>query len=95
MHIKRKRKLRILKVFQKSYVEKILSNFNRTFSVAVSADFNVKFIKITDRCKKNVESFSYREDIDSLMFLMMITRSDLAFIVNVLNQIAEKSNKNH
>lgn len=73
--------------------EKVLNKFNHTvfqlqYLLVILLMF-FKFIKIIDTNKKNVELFSYKA-ISLLMFLTMITRSDLTFIVNVLNQFAEK-----
>lgn len=73
--------------------EKVLNKFNHTVFqlqyLLVMLLMFFKFIKIIDTNKKNVELFSYKA-ISLLMFLTMITRSDLTFIVNVLNQFAEK-----
>lgn len=73
--------------------EKVLNKFNHTIFqlqyLLVMLLMFFKFIKIIDTNKKNVELFSYKA-ISLLMFLTMITRSDLTFIVNVLNQFAEK-----
>lgn len=86
VRIKRNRELRTLK-------EKVLNKFNHTVFqlqyLLVMLLMFFKFIKIIDTNKKNVELFSYKA-ISLLMFLTMITRSDLTFIVNVLNQFAEK-----
>lgn len=86
VRIERNRELRTLK-------EKVLNKFNHTvfqlqYLLVILLMF-FKFIKIIDTNKKNVELFSYKA-ISLLMFLTMITRSDLTFIVNVLNQFAEK-----
>lgn len=73
--------------------EKVLNKFNHTVFqlqyLLVMLLMFFKFIKIIDTNKKNVELFSYKA-ISLLMFLTMIIRSDLTFIVNVLNQFAEK-----
>lgn len=73
--------------------EKVLNKFNHTIFqlqyLLVMLLMFFKFIKIIDTNKKNVELFSYKA-ISLLMFLTMIIRSDLTFIVNVLNQFAEK-----
>lgn len=86
VRIERNRELRTLK-------EKILNKFNHTVFqlqyLLVMLLMFFKFIKIIDTNKKNVELFSYKA-ISLLMFLTIITRSDLTFIVNVLNQFAEK-----
>lgn len=86
VRIERNRELRTLK-------EKVLNKFNHTVFqlqyLLVMLLMFFKFIKIIDTNKKNVELFSYKA-ISLLMFLTMITRSDLTFIVNVLNQFAEK-----
>lgn len=83
MQIERKRELRTLKVFQKAYVEKVL--IIQTFLIAISIDSNVKFTKTIDTSEKNIELFPYKKVIGSLMFLVIITRPDLTFIVIVLN----------
>lgn len=86
VRIERNRELRTLK-------EKVLNKFNHTVFqlqyLLVMLLMFFKFIKIIDTNKKNVELFSYKA-ISLLMFLTMIIRSDLTFIVNVLNQFAEK-----
>lgn len=86
VRIERNRELRTLK-------EKVLNKFNHTVFqlqyLLVMLLMFFKFIKIIDTNKKNVELFSYKA-ISLLMFLTIITRSDLTFIVNVLNQFAEK-----
>lgn len=51
------------------------------FSIAVIANSNVKFNKITD-ISENVP-FPYREAMGSLIILIIIIKSDLAFIKRI------------
>lgn len=96
MLIKGDRENKTLKLFQSAYVHKILSRFNndKSKSLSTSADPNVKFVKTN--INKNVNSnFKYREAIGSLMFLMVGTRPDLAYIISVLSQFAENPDDSH
>lgn len=70
--------------FWKIYTEKVLKInwiILDCFSIAVIANSNVKFNKITD-ISKNVP-FPYREAMGSLIILIIIIKSDLAFIKRI------------
>lgn len=96
IQIKRNRELGILKMFQSAYARKILCRFrhDQCAPLSVPADPSVKFLK--NDANDNVEcNFPYREAIGSLMFLMVATRPDLAYVVSVLSQFAENPDESH
>lgn len=96
MQIKRDRKLRFLKMFQTAYTKRILSKFNHEncMSLSIPADPSIKFLKV-DESNSVKHNFPYREVIGSLMFLMVATRPDLAYIVSVLSQFSEMPDESH
>lgn len=96
IQIERDRKRGTLKLHEAAYAQKVLSRFNHSdcSPVSVPADPGIKFSK---NCEDDEDSglFPYREAIGSMMYLMVATRPDLAFIVSVLSQFTEKPSRDH
>lgn len=86
LQIKRDRELKTLTLFQSAYATKLLSKFHHDNCkpVSVPADPSTKFVK-PDAGNKIEYEFPYREAVGSLMYLMIGTRPDLAYIISVLS----------
>jgi len=83
-------------IHQSGYALKILKKFNHSECQEVSTPVEpgTKFIQGDDgTC--NLRTFPYREAIGSLMYLMIATRPDLAFVVSVLSRYMEKPQQQH
>lgn len=95
IQIERDRSLGVLKLHQTAYAQKILSKFFHTDCApsSVPADPGMKFIANNGEDESNC--FPYREALGSIMYLMVTTRPDLAYIISVLSQFASKPNKIH
>lgn len=84
-----------LKLFQKVYAEKILERFNHMHCHPVSTPAEVgKYFSKDDATAIN-SRMPYREAIGSLMYLMVCTRPDIAYIVGVLSRYLEKPSETH
>lgn len=86
------RKNRQLKIFQRSYAEKVLQRFSMFDCKPVSTPMECQI----DNAMISEEAFpntTYRQAIGSLMFLMICTRPDLAFSVCRLSQFMEHPTK--
>lgn len=97
MQIKRDRQLGTIKLFQSAYAKKILNKFNHDncTSLSIPADPGIKFLKADENNNNVLRDIPYRGAIGSLMFLMVLTRPDLAYIVSVLSQFSEMPDKSH
>ena len=65
-----------------------------TVSVSTPAEPGVKFSK-EDEGSKDIGTYPDREAIESLLYLMVCTRPDIAYIVNVLSRYMEKPKNVH
>jgi len=83
-------------IHQGGYALKILKKFNHSECQEVSTPVEpgTKFVQGDDGIC-NLRTFPYREAIGSLMYLMIATRPDLAFVVSVLSRYMEKPQQQH
>lgn len=89
------RRSRTLKLFQKVYAEKVLERFNHLDCYPVSTPAEVgKYFSKDDATATNPKT-PYREAIGSLMYLMVCTRPDIAYIIGVLSRYLEKPSEKH
>lgn len=83
-----------IKIFQNIYIQKILQRFNHIncSTVSTPAEPGTQFVQSME---SNPTNFPYREAIGSLMYLMVCTRPDLAYIVGVLSRYVENPSDQH
>ena len=85
---------RTLGVSQETYLRKVLERFNTTkakpidTSVIKNQGLNLKNCPKTLANKAKVAIVQYASVIGSLMFAMVCTRPDLAFVVGLLSQFS-------
>lgn len=96
IEIQRDRGKRIIFIHQRGYIERILTRFGMIDAKPVSTPADQHLIATLSsnrKCKK--PNFPYRETIGSLMFLIQLTRPDLAYIVNFLSRFLNCSSDEH
>lgn len=83
-----------LKIFQHVYRQKILQRFNHfnCSTVTTPAEPGMQFSQHNETTETSVP---YRKAIGSLMYLMVCTRPDIAFIVGVLSRFVENPSNAH
>lgn len=96
LQLKRDEKKNVLNIFQSVYTKKILERFNHIncSPSPTPAEPGMKLSSSAFDSNKKVE-FPYREAIGSLMYLMVCTRPDIAYIVGVLSRYVEKPTTVH
>ena len=101
LNIIRDRPLRQLFVNQSHYIENILKRFNMTTCnpKSIPADPNARMsaemAPKTENAVKEMSSVPYCEAIGSLMYLMVMTRPDIAFAVNQVSQCCQNPGPGH
>lgn len=95
MQMKLDTKQQKLIIHQNIYALNILERFNHSdcFAVSTPAEVGKHFSKADDNNPK--PKFPYREAIGSLMYLMVCTRPDIAYIVGVLSRYLENPSEMH
>ena len=85
-----------LKIHQKCYVNEVLNRFNHEICAPLSipAEPGIKFSEGSKK-EKEKKNFPYREAIGSLMYLIIGTRPDIAYIVGVLSRCMENHEIEH
>ncbi|GJT87483.1 retrotransposon protein, putative, ty1-copia subclass [Tanacetum coccineum] len=92
MEIVRDRGSRTLKVSQSGYVQKILNNYRVNNGKSVSVPLGAHFKVSLKDCPSNdwdVERMSkvpYANAVGSLMYLMVCTRPDIAYVVSIVSR---------
>lgn len=96
MQIERDKNNGRLKIHQSVYTKKILERFNHAdcSPVTTPAEPGVKFSR-DEEGSKETRIFLYREAIGLLMYLMVCTRPDIAYIVGVLSRYMNKPTNTH
>lgn len=92
LQIERNRDERKLRIHQSTYAEEILRRFNHDNCnlVFTPAEPGIKLSSVGQSTKENIV-FPYRQAIGSLMYLMVGTRPDIAYIVGILSRFMEKN----
>lgn len=77
-----------IKVYQRSYTNSIINSFSLNVAKIVSVPTDKNMILYSadgndKQCKINVP---YQEAIKSLLFLALLSRSDIAFAINATNR---------
>lgn len=72
-------------IHQTSYIRHILQRFNMTDCKvkSIPADLDT-CLTSANKCETVIENVPYRQAIDALMFLSIVTRPDITYIVNLL-----------
>ena len=101
MEIKRDRKKRKLWLNQRKYVKTILQRFNMQECKPVKVPIHVGVKLSTDQCPKTHEEkedtsrVPYASVVDSLMYVMVCTRPDIAHAVGIFSRYMSKPRKEH
>jgi hypothetical protein len=101
MKIKRDRKRRKLWLNQRKYVETILQRFNMQKCKPVKVPIPIGVNLFVDQCPKTHEEeedmshVPYVSAVGSLMYEMVCTRLDIAYVVGVLSRYMSKPGKEH
>ena len=95
MSIKRDRQAKTLSISQRSYAEKILRRFGMESSKPVSTPLEPrkKFRELTD--DECFDTQTYQQAIGCLIYLSVISRSDIAAAVGTLSQYMSRPSKEH
>ena len=96
LEISRDRKAKQIYVSQSVYTKRLIEKYgmSNTKSVSVPADPNVILYPVEneDECLMNI---SYREAVGSLMYLAVISRTDIALAVNTVSKFFNRPNQSH
>ncbi|GJR37376.1 retrovirus-related pol polyprotein from transposon TNT 1-94 [Tanacetum coccineum] len=101
MEIVRDWSRKILRVSQSGYVSKILNNFRidngKSVKMPLGGHFklSLKDCPVKDCDIERMSKVPYANGVGSLMYLMMCTRSDIAYAVSVVSRYLANPGKNH
>ena len=101
MHITRDRKSQRLWLSQERYVEKVLQRFNMDKAKPVSSPLAGNMKLSSDQCprsekeKAEMKNVPYASAVGSLMYAMVCTRPDIAFVVGVVSRFMSNPGKEH
>nr|GEY48387.1 retrotransposon protein, putative, Ty1-copia subclass [Tanacetum cinerariifolium] len=101
MEIARDQSRKILKVSQFGYVYKILNNFRidneKSVQMPLGGQFklSLKDCHVRDCDVERMSKVSYANAVESLMYLMVCTRSDITYAVSVVSRYLANLGKNH
>ncbi|RVW77281.1 Retrovirus-related Pol polyprotein from transposon TNT 1-94 [Vitis vinifera] len=99
--ILRDRANEVLKLSQRTYIEKILKRFNMhncssTRAPVVKSDkFSKTWCPQNDDEKEEMRTIPYSSLVDSLMYAQVCTRPDIAFIVRMLGRYLSNPESQH
>ncbi|GJY33134.1 retrotransposon protein, putative, ty1-copia subclass [Tanacetum coccineum] len=101
MEIVRDRSRKILRVSQYGYVSKILNNFRidngKSVQMPLGGHFklSLKDCPVRDCDVERMSKVQYANAVESLMYLMVCTRPDIAYAVSVVSRYLANPGKNH
>nr|GEX00331.1 retrovirus-related Pol polyprotein from transposon TNT 1-94 [Tanacetum cinerariifolium] len=100
IEIVRDRSRKILRVSQSGYVFKILNNFKidneKSVKMPLGGHFKLSLKDCPGRdCNVERMKVTYENVVGSLMYLMLCTRADIAYVVSVISRYLENPGKNH
>jgi hypothetical protein len=81
-------------IHQEAYCKKILKRFNMLESNPVGVPIEKGSITTVESASLS-EDVPFREAIGSLMFLSIVTRPDISYVVGVLSQVLDKPKQQH
>lgn len=96
IQIERNFKEKSIFIHQRSYIKKIIEKFSMgdAKSVSVPVDPHVVLYPVSDE-EKIVNNVPFREIVGSLMFLAMVSRSDIVYAVNSVCRYLSKHDESH
>lgn len=96
IQIQRDRDKGIIFIHQRCYIERILSRFAMIDARPTRTPADPHSVaSLTNACETDNADFPYREAIGSLIFLVQLTRPDLAYIVNFLSRYLSCPSEEH
>lgn len=98
IEIQRYRKLRTLTISQRKYIQDSLNKFNMgaEHGVATPIAAGVKLTKETDESELKVSSnLPYKQVVGTLIFLVCLTRCDIAYAVHLVSQYLSCYGQSH
>ena len=95
IEIKRDRRNRQLFVSQSEYTQQVLERFGMSNSKHISTPMDRSYEELVNQDSPAAENIPYRQVIGSLMYLMIGSRPDLAFVIGKLSQHSESPNEFH
>nr|GEX54482.1 retrovirus-related Pol polyprotein from transposon TNT 1-94 [Tanacetum cinerariifolium] len=101
MEIIRDRSRKIMRVSQSEYVSKILNNFRidngKSVQMPSGGHFklSLKDCSVRDCDVERMSKVPYENAVESLMYLVVCTRPDIAYAVSVVSRYLANPGKNH
>jgi hypothetical protein len=101
VEFKRDCKARTITMSQRKYIKEVLKRFNmeECKPIGTPLDVNVKLLKLLveefEGIESEMEGVPYKSGIGSLMYAMVATRADLAFVVSVVSQFMSRAGPAH
>ena len=92
MEIERDRSKRVLRLSQKSYISKVLSRFEmnnvKTVSTPLGKHFRLSITQAPETHEKKMfmERIPYASMVGSVMYTMVCSQSDLAYVVSMISR---------
>lgn len=96
LQIERDRVGKVMRIHQRAYAKNIIDKFGMSDAhpVSVPIDTHTSLTPVTEEDERRVD-VPYREAVGSLMFLVVVSRPDLAFAVNLISRYVNKFDENH
>jgi hypothetical protein len=101
VHIERDRAARTITLHQKNYIEEVLERFGMSDCKQIATPFDAKTQLVNLKEKENdqhldeMRGVPYKEAVGSLMYAMVATRPDLAFVVSLVSQFMSRPRPLH
>lgn len=95
MQIERDRARKSIFVHQSSYARKILKRFGMVDAKSMSVPCNPNSTLQPPPEEEEIEDIPYREAVGSLMFLSIVSRSDISYAINLVSKFLNRHGKEH
>lgn len=82
---------------QMAYINKILNTFQQSQTISVNTSMNFDAVLMKEAITQT-DTFTiqqYQKTIESLMYIMLQTHSDITFAVSTVSQFTQNSNTSH
>jgi ATP-binding cassette subfamily B (MDR/TAP) protein 1 len=86
---------------QRNYIEEVLKGFNmeECKPIGTPLDVNSKLLKLTEEefqsIQEEMQGIPYKAAVGSLMYAMVGTRRDLAFLMSMVSQFMSRAGPSH